>query len=706
MIAYLLKSAACLTLLLLFYKVFLETQSMNTLKRFYLLASLVLSLTIPSIVFVEYVSVPSLERITEINTSSFEVVTQTLEKDEPIMNFNTLIWSVYLMGVLLFGLKFGKNLIQVIKRIRQNPKQGFKTHIRVLLNQKVVPHTFLKYVFLNRNQLENNEIPNEVLMHEEVHVVQKHSLDILFIELLQVFIWFNPVLVFFKRAIKLNHEFLADEAVLNKNIDAPTYQNTLLAFSSKYNHKSHHPALSNAIHYSSIKKRLTVMKTKTSKQSKLITTILLAPLLTLMIYGFSQTERVVKNTNDHEEPYSNYTARNIDIEILDTESYLVDGEKISKNRLASRVKQLHQDVTPEIRNNIINIHVSSQNEIPNKEVWFIYNSLFEYGFYRIVTPSQEIIKGLGNTPIANENKDYSTSESKQDIKASRSQIKEYNRLAKYYNNMSKDNMKVLRKHVERLTYLYKLMSEKQRKDAEPFPDFPVPPPPPEAPMASKNISDRQRASNMIDSIIKTQDPYDNLNTINLSTVPPKISSTQNIKKVPPPPLPKPVSNYPETSQSQEWPRVPNIAIVTNQKPVSPELKNFFKSYKEKVATYYDGVTRYIKNNTGTKKELMRQYEEIMAMYRNYENLAKAEGVYAIPHPKMAQMPDDPVPPHLKSTIDYIIGLTKKNDAIFFYDDKKITNEKALEILNNNKKVRIKSIFEKEGKSEVKMSTFN
>ena len=65
---------------------------------------------------------------------------------------------------------------------------------------------------------------------------------------------------------------------------------------------------------------------------------------------------------------------------------------------------------------------------------------------------------------------------------------ENTKLAKYYNAMPKNKMRVLLKDVERLTYIYNLMSEKQRKDAEPFPNFPDMPPPPKAP-SSKEIKE-------------------------------------------------------------------------------------------------------------------------------------------------------------------------------------------------------------------------
>ncbi|HBY69604.1 MAG TPA: peptidase M56, partial [Flavobacteriaceae bacterium] len=77
-----------------------------------------------------------------------------------------------------------------------------------------------------------NEIPEEVLLHEHAHAKQMHSVDILFIELLHVLFWFNPLFIFLKRSMKLNHEFLADRAVLKQGAETSVYQKLLLAYSS------------------------------------------------------------------------------------------------------------------------------------------------------------------------------------------------------------------------------------------------------------------------------------------------------------------------------------------------------------------------------------------------------------------------------------------------------------------------------------------
>tara|TARA_R110002072_G_scaffold174802_9_gene330443 strand:+ start:736 stop:2382 length:1647 start_codon:yes stop_codon:yes gene_type:complete len=472
---YLIKSAVILTILYGFYKLVLENESMHIFKRFYLLGSLPAAFLIPLVTFTSYVEAP----VSSAPLLVSNYLTMPMPATEVSVNiWPFVLWGLYALGVVFFTIKFGKNLNQLISKIKNNPKFTRDSINHILLKTPVVPHTFLNYVFLNKQKFEANEIPEEVIEHEHVHAKQKHSIDILLVELLQIVFWFNPLLYFLKRSIKLNHEFLADRAVLSRGTDTATYQNLLLAFSSH----AGTPTLANSINYSFIKKRFTVMKKQTSKRKIWLRSIVLLPLIAFCIYGFSERKEVIKTTEDLQESTSSYTARSISIKILEDGTYSIDGITANKSTLITEVNKLHQDITPEIRNNIMNIHVTSSSEISKEEVWFLYNSLLDYGFYRLVTPEQEVVKGKGNTPFAIEQT------KQQQEKATKAEVEEYNKLAKKYNSMSKDKMRIKSEEVKRFSFLYHKMTLEQRKKAAPFPiveGFPGPPPAPPAPDAPK-----------------------------------------------------------------------------------------------------------------------------------------------------------------------------------------------------------------------------
>ena len=299
MLLYILKSGVCLALLYLFYKAFLEKENMHTFKRFYLLGALLTAFIIPFITFVQYVELHTTSQIIEQSNAIVPIISNSEPLQYPTDYLSLMLWSTYVIGVLIFGFKFVKNLFGIILRIRKNPKHRINQITNVLLLDNIIPHTFFNYIFLNKKKFEASEIPKEVLLHEETHALQKHSADVLLVELLQVLFWFNPLIYFTKKAIKLNHEFLADKAVINNGVQPTLYQQLLLEFSSN----SLQPQLTNAINYSSIKKRFTVMKTKTSKKSIVFRSLLLLPLLALLLYGFS--DKIVVPL--YEEPVSEET---------------------------------------------------------------------------------------------------------------------------------------------------------------------------------------------------------------------------------------------------------------------------------------------------------------------------------------------------------------------------------------------------------------
>ena len=150
--------------------------------------------------------------VTSVFTVPTTVTETPLYQTTEVVNtdyWSLILWSVYGIGLLLFGSKFIRNLWSMIVKVQQNPKYLNKKVTYVLLDDKVTPHTFLRYIFFNKHTFEYQRIPKEVIWHEETHAKQRHSIDIILIEALQVILWFNPLLYITKASIKLNHEFFS-----------------------------------------------------------------------------------------------------------------------------------------------------------------------------------------------------------------------------------------------------------------------------------------------------------------------------------------------------------------------------------------------------------------------------------------------------------------------------------------------------------------
>ncbi|APS38782.1 M56 family metallopeptidase [Salegentibacter sp. T436] len=289
---YILKSVTILTTLLLFYKLLLEKEDMHTFKRFYLLFAVIASIGIPLITITTYIEPTSQNFDPALLQSSEEI---SIAEDLSFMDYLPFIlWTIYALGVTFFSIKFIRNLKELLLKVRRNPKVKKEGSTRILVREEIDPHTFLNYIFLNKKKYDQKQIPKEVIIHEEAHANQRHSLDILFVEFLQIIFWINPLIFFLIDFIKLNHEFLADREVLKKGIQKAEYQTTLLSFSSGHLHSD----FVNPINYSSIKKRFIVMKTQTSKKTIWTKGLLLLPLIGLLIYSCSTREEEEKTNRE------------------------------------------------------------------------------------------------------------------------------------------------------------------------------------------------------------------------------------------------------------------------------------------------------------------------------------------------------------------------------------------------------------------------
>ncbi len=289
MLHFFIKSTICLVLLFAFYKLFLEREKMHSFNRFYLLSVLVLVLVIPN---------------TTINIESSGVgVLNTIIHPNLAWSISPKILNIflviYLIGVVVFAARLLFNLKCIITRVIRNPHEKINDNTIILSEENILPHTFLNYVFINKTDFETNAIEAELFEHEFVHVKQKHTIDVIFIELYHIVFWFNPLIPLVKKAIKLNHEFLADQSVIETYGNPSKYQYILLDIASHYPSYS----LTSNLNYSLTKQRFNMMFKQSSNRTKTILKVVLIPLILFALVSFSDVV-VTKEHGDREHESS------------------------------------------------------------------------------------------------------------------------------------------------------------------------------------------------------------------------------------------------------------------------------------------------------------------------------------------------------------------------------------------------------------------
>lgn len=276
MIDFLIKSTICLTVFLGFYHLVLEREKIHQFNRFYLLGSIVISLVIPSVTYQIITEIPV---YVDAEMEFYPTIIQTEKVVEPIDYFKIISWSLYGLITLLFAIRFGKNAWKLISKTISNPKVKYKNANLILIDEKTLPHTFLNFIYINFEDYNNRNIEDELYTHELVHVTQKHTLDILFIEFLKVIFWFNPIFIFYKKAIQLNHEFLADEEIVKTYNNVPFYQNLLL----QKEIGTQTIYLASNLNYLVTKKRLIMMTKSTSQTTAVLKKIAIAPIFAVLV---------------------------------------------------------------------------------------------------------------------------------------------------------------------------------------------------------------------------------------------------------------------------------------------------------------------------------------------------------------------------------------------------------------------------------------
>jgi len=275
---FLIKSTIPLFVLLAVYHLLLEKEKMHQFNRFYLLFSLVFSLALP------FITIEIIGETTAPIPQTYTYVTQenltVTEIKETIDYTPIILWGLYglVTSILLF--RYVRNILKIVSIIKFNTIVEYKNAKLVLLEEQTPPHTFLNYIFLNKANYQNRKIDEELYTHELIHVNQKHTLDVLLAEALKTVFWFNPIFIFYKKAIQLNHEFLADEKVVTIYDNVPFYQNLLLA------HTNTNPtfALTSNLNYSVTKKRFIMMTKSVSRTKVLLCKIALLPLFSGLIF--------------------------------------------------------------------------------------------------------------------------------------------------------------------------------------------------------------------------------------------------------------------------------------------------------------------------------------------------------------------------------------------------------------------------------------
>ena len=282
-ISYLLKSGGILSLFYIVYGLLLKKDTLFNLNRSYLLIGILAAVTLPIIQFTN-ITIQEVSALRSIPTDSPFNFSDTKEANSLISIENLLIYT-YLFGVAVFLSKFIYQCATLFILLKKHPSKKVDNYRLIEVFESISPFSFFNIIVYNPSLHSRDELAM-IITHEQNHIKQLHSIDVLISNILIIVQWFNPLAWSYKKSIEENLEFLADRNTIKQVVSKKEYQLALIRTSSA----TMLPALTNYFHKSFIKKRIIMInKTNSNRKNALKATIVL-PLLALFLWSFNVNE--------------------------------------------------------------------------------------------------------------------------------------------------------------------------------------------------------------------------------------------------------------------------------------------------------------------------------------------------------------------------------------------------------------------------------
>jgi len=359
MINYFFEVSICWLGFYLLYALLLSKETFFQLNRFYLLGTVITGLIIPLLEYptitlssdemLGYYLHPITVTVQSVGVTLEEiVVTPNQSFVDPFSLISGLYWIiiVVLSGRFLYGLS---NIFTLYKTGTIEQKTNYaliKTH------QTHSPFSFFSYLFWSQSlQLQPTET-EKIITHELTHIQEKHSWDIILLEVLCILFWFNPLIYLYKNSIRTVHEYLADASVL-KTTHKKQYGQLLL----KQSQSGIQVAFANNFIHSQLKKRFKMMMKAKSSRPALLKYLWLLPIAICLIFAFS---------NPYTQAHLN------DWKISNQESTSGDFDPVTiKKQFDKVVAQFQQTASvknqPDVINQFNSLYANLINQYPNHQ---------------------------------------------------------------------------------------------------------------------------------------------------------------------------------------------------------------------------------------------------------------------------------------------------------------------------------------------------
>ena len=316
LLIYQIKVGICLIAFYLLWKLLLSRETFHRFNRVALLTVMALAFVLPWVKLSLDVSTPVaggmvvLEEM--IVTPAGAVQPHQVAQTWSVINIANVLYFIGVVSVLVWLLHSQWSLHRLLKKgRREQMSDGITLHV---VPGDQTPFSYFRHIVINEQDYRDN--PREILTHEHAHISLRHSWDVLFVELVKLFQWWNPAAWLLCRELKQVHEYEADMAVLNQGVDAKQYQLLLIRKSVGDQLFS----MANNFNYQSLKKRIRMMTMNKSSRWKTLRALAVVPVIALALLAFANTKSVAAVVVNHQSkvtPTSQVVKANAEAQVTD-----------------------------------------------------------------------------------------------------------------------------------------------------------------------------------------------------------------------------------------------------------------------------------------------------------------------------------------------------------------------------------------------------
>lgn len=286
---YVLKSIFVSGLFLGYYSMALRNKSFHYYNRFYLLLSVAGSLIIPFFNF-SWFTIDKQNMPVSPDTLSY-LSSQIIKSQSSAITWQDVVfYSVISVSIFLL-IAFAFNIFKVYQLKRRSAIVKMEGVDFIYTDLDEAPFSFLNNLFWKKSIPIDEDFGRKIFTHELTHIQQKHTLDVLFCQVINAVLWMNPFNWLIQKELKAIHEFIADkEAVGNNNVEEFVHLLLQVHYGKHFLNPTH------AFYYSSIKRRLVMLTTTSNARFQFLRKVLVLPITFVSIFTLSVSARETRAT--------------------------------------------------------------------------------------------------------------------------------------------------------------------------------------------------------------------------------------------------------------------------------------------------------------------------------------------------------------------------------------------------------------------------